>query len=94
MTKITAKNNSTVKRLARLAQLGADIKAAEARGAKIEEHDGSVIAVEKDGRRSYLYINPEAKFYINLEAKPRNASEALKMKQRKRILEEKLPLRG
>ena len=86
MTKITAKNNPTVKRLARLAQLGADIKAAEARGAKIEEHDGSVIAVEKDGRRSYLYINPEAK--------PRNASEALKMKQRKRILEEKLPLWG
>ena len=86
MTKITAKNNSTVKRLARLAQLGADIKAAEARGAKIEEHDGCVIVVEKDGRRSYLCINPEAKL--------RNASEALKMKQRKRILEEKLPLWG
>lgn len=54
MTKITA-NNPIVKRLARLAQLGADIEAAKARGAKIEEHDGSVIAVEKDGKKSCLY---------------------------------------
>ena len=54
-------SDTKVKKTLQLAAFGQYIKAAQARGAKIEERDGTLVLVEKDGRTRLLFPKPPKK---------------------------------